>query len=138
MKPYHFMLIPVGGDAVTSPARWRTIHEARTAGIAQAATIQARNVEVVVIETKTRLAVANEFVKGSQAADSRFYPGYTWVSDRADCQLGLCMPGAPAEAARLYITKNPRLNTYYNVGRTFTVWTLADAAAQPERHDIIL
>lgn len=68
--------------------------------------------------------------------DTRFFAGYTWTSDSADCKLGVCMPGNPAEAARAFILKSPRINRYYNKGKVYPVWTLADANSTPVKHEV--
>jgi len=68
--------------------------------------------------------------------DSRFFEGYTWVSDDESCKTGLCMPTTdPHEAAEMFLRNEMR---YYNKGKCRTVYTLASADAEPMRHDIVL
>ena len=69
-----------------------------------------------------------------QARDSRFFPGYTWVSQDPNCKTGLCMPTTdPEEAARLYLAR--RLE-YHNVGRVFVVYTMSQAGDEPLRIEV--
>lgn len=68
--------------------------------------------------------------------DSRFFPGYIWVSTDPNCKAGLCMPAtSPTEAAERFLA---RQRTWGNRGKVRVVYTLLSAGAQPERHEIVL
>lgn len=67
--------------------------------------------------------------------DSRFFTGYTWVSETEDCKTGLHLPTTDeAVAARMFL--KPRLR-YWNKGRVFIVWTMANAESVARRHEIV-
>jgi hypothetical protein len=72
----------------------------------------------------------------AEVSDSRFHEGYTWCSSSSDCKVGLCMSGVPAEVARKYLSN--KAAHYFNRGKTFTVYTLESATAQPVKHEITL
>ena len=69
--------------------------------------------------------------------DTRFYAGYTWVSDNADCRTGLAMPTTnAAEAARMFFSNDA--SYYFNRGKTRVAYTLKSAEADAVRHEITL
>lgn len=64
--------------------------------------------------------------------DTRFFAGYTWVSESADCRRGLCIRGNAAEAAARYVALTFRY--WHQRNLTHTVYTLQDAKSLPVCH----
>ena len=70
--------------------------------------------------------------------DTRFSPGYTWVSEEPLCRSGLCMPSTDhATAAAMYCDR-PSTRYWHMRGRTWTVWTMQTPTDTPQMHVIAL
>jgi hypothetical protein len=70
--------------------------------------------------------------------DTRFSPGYTWVSEEPLCRSGLCMPSTDhATAAAMYCDR-PSTRYWHMKGRTWTVWTMQTPTDTPQMHVISL
>ena len=65
-------------------------------------------------------------------ADSRFFPGYIWVSDHADCMRGLCYQSSDERAAAEWMAPKG----YWLKGKTFAVFTKTEPYDVPQRHMI--
>lgn len=87
----------------------------------------------IILEVSTGLAGTIESIEGKMK-DSRFYDGYTWCSQSADCRLGLCIPGNPEQASQLYAAQYAR--GYWSNGKTIIVYTLESADSQPVKWEI--
>lgn len=69
-------------------------------------------------------------------SDSRFFDGYTWVSEARDCNQGLCMPTRdPQEAARMFWQNDSR---YHNRGKVRVAYTMQGPHDEPIRHEVRL
>ena len=68
--------------------------------------------------------------------DSRFYPGYVWISESPDCRIGSCYAAATPEQAVIKWAEYRR--RYWNRGKVATLYTLASADAEPVRHEVVL
>ena len=70
-------------------------------------------------------------------ADSRFYAGYTWVSETPDCKRGLCMPSLDRQvAAQMFWRKDAE--QYHNREKTRIAYTMQSADEQPVMHEVVL
>lgn len=69
-------------------------------------------------------------------ADSRFFDGYTWVSDSPRCEAGLCMPTMDRqEAAKMFWRNDAR---YHNRGKVRVAYTMQSPDDEPMFHEVVL
>lgn len=71
----------------------------------------------------------NETAARLVSTDSRFFIGWTWISQSRDCTVGLCYEGGTEEAVAAYFASR----SYYEQAR-LRCFTLAAPDAEPVEH----